>query len=688
VIPQSLSSAWPAFGVLLALLVLAASSRWREAGLWFALAIAGQLGALAIYEAGPSVSYHHYRPVPDSARALGAIVLGLQWQLVWWGLRTRGWDLLATARRVLHGWRGPAFAALTFVAAAKISRPAEVSALEFVFATAVQLLALANLGLMVIAIPSDALRGFGARLDAWLGPRGGGALEPGGPDRFAWSVALAVTALAAALNVFVYERMPHVPDEVVYLLQARYFADGKLWLEPPPVPAAFDLDLMLLDGGKWYCPVPPGWPAMLALGVLAGVPWLVNPVLGGAAVLVAYAFFRELTDRRTARVAIVLLAASPWFLFLDMSFMTHAWTLVCALVAALGVARSRRTDSVAWCVVGGAALGMVALVRPLDGMLVAAALGLWSIGFGGAALRPPAVLALVASTALVASATAFYDDALTGDPAKFPIQHYVDVVYGPGKNDLGFGPEKGLGWSGLDPWPGHTPQEAIVTAQFNLFAVGAELFGWSAGSLALVWLLLLSGRRSRTDNAMLAFAALIVVSSLFYWFNGGPDFGARYWYLAFVPAVWLTVSGLRSLEERSEQPARVLAAVAVSIAVALSTFVPWRALDKYLGYRGVRGEALEVAARPADERCLVLVASGEETGRHPDFSSLAALNPLDWDANAPIYAWARNDETTRALLERFAGRKVWIVTGPSGPRGAWEVLAGPLEASEVLGRMP
>ena len=104
-----------------------------------------------------------------------------------------------------------------------------------------------------------------------------------------------------------------------------------------------------------------------------GLPWLVNPLLGALTVLAAYAFLRELTDRRSARIGIVLIAASPWFTFLDMSFMTHTCTLLCALVAALGLARSRRTGSVAWCAIAGVAVGVVALIRPLDGLLVALA---------------------------------------------------------------------------------------------------------------------------------------------------------------------------------------------------------------------------------------------------------------------------------------------------------------------------
>ena len=129
--------------------------------------------------------------------------------------------------------------------------------------------------------------------------------------------------------------------------------------------------------------------------------------------------------------------------------------------------------------------------------MLALCLGLWSIGLGGARLKFASLAGLVLGTALVAAIVLPYNAALTGSARVFPINHYVDTVYGPGKNDLGFGPEKGFGWRGLDPWPGHSPLQAAVNAQFNTFAIDVELFGWASGSLLLV----LDRARSRRTSA-------------------------------------------------------------------------------------------------------------------------------------------------------------------------------------------
>jgi hypothetical protein len=245
---------------------------------------------------------------------------------------------------------------------------------------------------------------------------------------------------------------------------------------------------------------------------------------------------------------------------------------------------------------------------------------------------------------------------------------------------MGFGDDVGLDFGGLDPWPGHSPFQALVNAQFNTFAIQAELFGWGTGSLLLVLFLLLGGRLFRKDRAMLCFVAAIVLANSLYWFSGGPDFGARYWYPLIVPLVMLSVSGMRALEARVAEPARVRALVYLLVALAWMAWVPWRAVDKYSGYRGMHPVVRELDRQLDFGRSLVLVRGR----RHPDFASVAAYGQLDWDADAPIYAWDRGADERRAVLERYRDRPVWILEGPSVTGADFRVVAGPLDAQELL----
>ena len=665
---------------------LALRGGWRATGAWLALGLIGQTGALLLHTAGTVVFYPVWSFTDASGpRWPGLALVGVQAACVAWGMLgmlrpTFGWI------RASIGWPRLTALLILALASAAIFLPNLGSWLQkSVFGFCIHLLNLANVLLAVRALPSAALAGFGRHLDRLLGTAGTGP-EPGRLDRFAWIAAAATVAVTAAMCLLVYQRHPHVPDEIVYLLHARYFAEGLLAMPLPPVPDAFDIDLMLMDDERWLCPVPPGWPAVLAIGAFLGAPWLVNPVLSGLCMLFAYSLLRELVDRRTARLATLLLCLSPWFVFTGMSFMPHPLPQAAGLLAALGVARCKRTHSLPWVVLAGACVGVVALVRPLEGLVLATILGLWSIT--GRRLRIPAMAGLAGGAAAIGSLTIPYNIALTGSATVFPIMHYIDTVYGPGKNNLGFGHNRGLGWGDLDPYPGHDLVDAAINVQMNFLAIDIELFGWSTGSALAILLLLGLGGWQRLQRKLLVAIATVIAAHCFYWFAGGPDFGARYWYLVLLPCILLSVRGIERLGEALEAGGvaggrlRAVAAAALLTAMAWTTFVPWRLTDKYHNYRGFRADIPRLAAEHDFGRSLVLV----QGRRAPDFASAAVYNPIDLTADAPIYAWDRSPRVRTWLLQHFADRPVWIVAGPGETGHAFEVREGPIPAAELAAR--
>ena len=95
----------------------------------------------------------------------------------------------------------------------------------------------------------------------------------------------------SAMAWFGYEGLPRVDDGVANLYQARIFASGHLSLPPPPHPSGFS-QFGVIQDPRSCSMFPPAYPLLLALGVLIGLPWLVNPILSGMTVpLVAYIAF-------------------------------------------------------------------------------------------------------------------------------------------------------------------------------------------------------------------------------------------------------------------------------------------------------------------------------------------------------------------------------------------------------------
>jgi hypothetical protein len=670
-------------GVTLAPGTMIVRAAGRSAG-WLALTVAGWCASLQLVDAPPRVAYQHLHVVPTNPAHWIALAIGVvQLMLLLTVGRTH---VAAVVHWIRTNFRLPlaiVVAGLLIVPAAVPSRDPAAYLIELAASSSLQLLALGSLVAAIRSAP-DSFRALVTGLaDRLLGPAG-----VTGPHRIdAWVIRLALGAVgvAAILAWFVYEAHPHVPDEVAYLLHARYLAEGMLTMPIPPVPASFNIDLMYYESSRWFSPVPPGWPMMLAVGVWLGAPWLVNPMLGGVAIILCYLLLGQLTEARETRLTTLLLASSPWFLFMSMNFMTHTLSLVCALAAAVGVATSRRNGSWIPSLLAGVAVGATSLVRPLEGLTTAVLLGFWSLSARGRLFRLAPSVALVVGTIATGLLVRPYNAMLTGSSREFPLMAYIDKYYGPGSNDLGFGPNRGLGWSGLDPFPGHGPLDVVVNGLLNIAQLNVELTGWPIGAVVLLTLVLtLRGTAlRRADWWLVAVIAAVVGAHTLYWFSGGPDFGARYWYLIIVPCCALMARSISRLDERVGGAAHSspgLRSVALMLmALTLVVYVPWRATGKYRHYRGMRADIRHLARQHRFGRSLVLVRGA----RHPDYASAAAYNPIDLKADAPIYAWDATRELRAALLKAYPDRPVWIVDGPSVTGGAYRVSAGPLTPEQM-----
>lgn len=678
-------------GICLLGLAWAIGTEWRRFAAWVALALVGQAVTLQLIDAGPLIHYQHlwsFDAVVTQAPWLALFVL-VQSVLVIVALVRRFSTIRSWLRYAFRPWQLAVVLVVFVFSTAALSRNVSGYLVETLVAAWIQLVSLGILVLAVWALPEGALAALRSKFDTWLGePAAPDAVKHSTLDRFAWVAALGVTGVAALLSIFGYQQHPHVPDEVAYLLHARFLAAGAWTLPGPQVPAAFGTYLVQFRGDEWFIPTPPGWPAMLALGVRIGVPWLVNPILAGVCVLLAYLLVQELYDRRMARLAVLLLCVSPWFLFMGMNFMTHTFTLACALAAAVLVAWSKRRGQFFWAFLAGGFVGMGSLIRPLDGLIVAALLGVWLLTVRGWRMRVFLGSAFLIGAVLVGAVVLPYNLALTGRATTFPLNAYLDEQFGPGKNDLGFGENRGYGW-GLQPFPGHSPLGAVINTALNTFSLNIELFGWAIGSLLFLTLFLVSLELKRSDFMLLAVVIVTVGVFGLYWYSGGPDFGARYWYLILIPCIVLTIRGMQLAQSKLDSYARrpgpgahVLAAVLVASLVAFVTFIPWRTLDKYHHYLLMRPDISRLAQQQQFASSLVLVEGNE----FPDYASALVYNPLDWNAPAPIYAWSQDTETRNAVLRSYPDRSIWIVAGPSITQQGYRVVAGPLEPGSLSGR--
>ncbi len=165
-------------------------------------------------------------------------------------------------------------------------------------------------------------------------------------NRIVILIAAACGITSAVLCWKVLGRIPHIPDELSYLYQARILASGNLSVEQPEVPGAFTVpwDHILRNSGRWSTIYPPGWPILLAVGWLLHAPWLINPLLLSFSIPGIFLLAKQLFDDRTALFAVIAFSCSPFVLLMSAGFMAHPSTLCFAVWCAVFLARARRTD--------------------------------------------------------------------------------------------------------------------------------------------------------------------------------------------------------------------------------------------------------------------------------------------------------------------------------------------------------
>ena len=149
-----------------------------------------------------------------------------------------------------------------------------------------------------------------------------------------------VTLVLAASALLIYRAHPLSMDEYAPLFQARVFAHGRLAGQVPP-----ELVPRLVPPIRWFVEASasgamlssyfPGFALLLTPFALIGCPWLLNPLIGGATLLIVWRLARRLWPGTDAPGwAVLLTAASPAFTVNAISY----YSMPAHLAASLGFA--------------------------------------------------------------------------------------------------------------------------------------------------------------------------------------------------------------------------------------------------------------------------------------------------------------------------------------------------------------
>jgi hypothetical protein len=393
---------------------------------------------------------------------------------------------------------------------------------------------------------------------------------------------------------------PLLIDEIVQVMQARIFAEGRLSRVADVNPEFFSALHVVDLNGSVFSQFPPGGPLMLLPGVLTGLTWLTGPVFGAIAVVAFWHLVRSTEESPSVALgAAALLVVTPFMLFMAGSHMNHVPTLawLCLALAALRRATTNGSGpAIAWFT--GFCLGMMVAIRPVDGAAFALPAGLWMLV--RTVRRQSSIASLLASAlgvALPVAAVLAYNVATTGSASLFGYE-------------MLWGASHGLGFHQA-PWGvTHTPARGLELVNLYFLRLQTYLFETPLPSLVPgIAALALVPRLAAFDRYLLASSALLVAGYLAYW-HDGFFLGPRFLYLLLPVLVLWTARLPLIVRERfpgSGADRVVLLAYVVSAAIAMLASLPTRARQYAGGLSSMRHDYLAPARTAGVEGALILV---------------------------------------------------------------------------------
>jgi len=473
------------------------------------------------------------------------------------------------------------------------------------------------------------------------------------PPRLLVAALLVVAAFAvyALVATDVFSRRPLLIDEVIQLVQARIFEQGRLWLPSTGHPELFG-SMHLVDlGGRVYGQFPAGGPAVLAIGDALGAAWLVGPACGAIAVAAFIAFLRTTESHGATRwAAAALFAFAPFTVFQAGSHMNHGFTLAALLVATAALARVVTAEGPRpWLAfVSGLGYGVAATIRPTDALAFALPAGVWYLARAVRDRRRlPDLLASGVGVALPLLLLFWVNARTTGSPLLFGYE----VLWGK-EHNLGFH---------RAPWgPVHTPLRGLELVNIYLLRLQTYLFEAPAPSLLPVLAaLVLAPAFGPFDRLLLTSSGLLLGIYFAYWHNGF-FLGPRFLYpLTPVLALWTArLPGIVKARFGSGFVLRFTAAgLAVAAAIALTVQVPARARQYRNGLFTMRWNADSTAAAEGVRGALVLVRES--------WGSQVIARMWGLGVSRPEAEWLYRSTDLCELQQAVAGAEQRGLSGPA-----------------------
>ena len=316
-------------------------------------------------------------------------------------------------------------------------------------------------------------------------------------------------------------------DSVSYYIQAKIFSTGHINIPSHALKDFFSTGFCINDG-KYYSKYSPGWPSLLSIGIIIGLPWIINTILGIATIILVYLIGTELYDGITGLFAAVLLLSSRYFYVLTPTYFSEPSALFFSSLFVYCIIRTLKEPKVISSLLAGLVLGILFLIRPYS----AVAISLPTMGYLFlSSLREKgkhisSFMVIFFSFLPILSLFFLYNYLQTGSVFITPFQYYNP------SDTLGFGLRSFD--TIVDPYP-YTVFNAIRNVVVNLGILNLE----SVPFLFLFFILVFINKPNQWDMLLFATLASIIFFQMFYFYRE-----VRYYYPVFFALVILAARGI------------------------------------------------------------------------------------------------------------------------------------------------
>jgi hypothetical protein len=505
-------------------------------------------------------------------------------------------------------------------------------------------------------------------------------------------VPLIFLSVYAAVNMISAFAMMHYPlgnDEWSYLYEAKLYTMGVIYMPPPSMPEFMWLDHFVNDG-KFYSRYTPGHTITLAVGVLAGSPWMIPPLISALTAVCIYYIGKEMyDDPRVGAVAGVLCATSPFFLLTSSTLLSHVSELFYLTVFTLFFVRSVKSPGASNPAIAGFSLGMAVLTRPLTATAYSAPFLAYAFlrviisasnGDSGKAISLRFDTGFFKRTALMAAAVMLmcevqlaYNLVLTGNPLTYtyflPLRNPDEI------------PSYKLD-SGCASGPYRDCLIETLLSRYDYVKGRVQVMldtymGWpTIAHLPLILIVFLTLDFRKWDVLLAASATLIVAAYAFYYFPGPGWTGPAFFYEGIGSLLILSAGGvvrIYRLIEYSEKKAEYSTLFTVLLILTAASGYDslyengWGRCGSLNGRCGIS----ELAAMNRERTDIFAKAESLVAGRAVVFARSAAPYLTERTeyvagANSPLmddrilYAPDRGADKDRRFMARFPDRSCFI----------------------------